>query len=170
MEMDIRARVDLPYPEIQNADNDLKTVAILKELLSGRDGELTAVLQYMYQSRIANLSEPEIAGVLEEIAIVEMQHAEKLMDAILVFGGNPQYNNPYRQYFSASYINYSQKLKDMLRANIESERDAIEHYSKAIKNVKNTSLQDLFNRIILDEQIHLEVFEKLLNSVKFLSI
>lgn len=169
MEMDIKVRADLPYPEITDATSDMKTVAILKELLSGRDGEIAAVLQYIYQSRIANLSEPEIANVFEEIGIVEMQHTQKLMDAILAFGGNPQFNNSYGQYFSAGYVNYSQKLKDMLEANIKGERDAIEDYSKAIQNAQNASLKELFNRIILDEQIHLEIFEKLLNSVKFLS-
>lgn len=170
MEMDIKVRADLPYPEITDANKDMKTVAILKELLSGRDGELTAVLQYIYQSRVANLSEPEIADIFEEIAIVEMQHAEKLTDAILAFGGNPQFNNAYGQYFSAGYVNYSQKLKEMLEANIKGERDAIEDYSKAIQNVQNTSLKDLLNRIILDEQIHLGIFEKLLSNVKFLTI
>lgn len=170
MELDIKVRADLPYPEIKDANKDMKTVAVLRELLAGRDGELAAVLQYIYQSRIANLSEVEIANIFEEIAIVEMQHTEKLMDAILAFGGNPQYSNSYGQYFSAGYINYSQKLKEMLEANIKGEQDAIKDYSKAVQSVQNSSLKDLFNRIILDEQIHLKIFEKLLNNVKFLMI
>lgn len=167
---DVKVRADLPYPQIENASKDMRTVAILKDLLSARNGELTAILQYTYQSRIANLSETEIANLLEEISIVEMKHTELLMDAILSFGGDPRFDNSFGQYFTASYINYSQKLKDMLQANIRAESSAIEDYTRAIKNVQNQSLKDLFNRIILDEQIHLEIFEKLLNSVKFLTI
>lgn len=167
---DIRVRADLPYPEIKDATKDMRTVAILKDLLSSRNGELTAILQYTYQSRIANLAEKEIANILEEISVVEMKHTELLMDAILCFGGDPKFDNAFGQYFSAGYVNYAQKLKDMLQANIRGESKAIEDYSRAINNVQNQSLKDLLNRIILDEQIHLEIFEKLLKGVKFLTI
>ena len=167
---DIKVRADLPYPEIKEATSDMRTVSILKDLLSNRNGELTAILQYTYQSRLAGQTEKEIAEVLEEISVVEMKHTKLLMNAILSFGGDPRYDNSFGQYFSASYVNYAQKLKDMLQANIRGESKAIEDYSRAIKNMQNQSLKDLLNRIILDEQIHLEIFEKLLSSVKFLTI
>ena len=168
--MDIKVRLDSDYPQIVNAVDDPKVVAILKDLLSSRQGEIAGILQYFYQSRIANSTDEDVARLLEEVSIVEMGHMELLMNAIVMFGGTPIYNNSRGQYFNASYINYSIKLKDMLDNNIVAEQSAIQDYTNAQRLVSNQSLKDLFARIIEDEQIHLQTFKKLRDSVSFLSI
>ena len=155
----IEIRASTEYPEIVGATNDPKTVGILKDLLSSRISEVTAIMQYFYQSRIAKGVEDDISSLLEEIAIVEMEHMELLMDAIISFGGTPIYTNSKGQYFNASYVNYATKLKDMLDSNIFSEQQAINDYSNAQNMVNNKSLKDLFARIIEDEQMHLKVFK-----------
>lgn len=167
---DIKVRLDSDYPQIVNAADDPKVVAILKDLLSSRQGEIAGILQYFYQSRIANSTDEDVARLLEEVSIVEMGHMELLMNAIVMFGGTPIYNNSRGQYFNASYINYSIKLKDMLDNNIVAEQSAIQDYTNAQRLVSNQSLKDLFARIIEDEQIHLQTFKKLRDSVSFLSI
>lgn len=158
------------YPEIKNATNDPRTVAILKDLLSARSGEMTAILQYFFQSRIAKQVDPEVAQILEEISIVEMGHMELLMDAIIDFGGIPKYDNSRGQAFNSNYVNYSTKLKDILDINIQGEQEAIKNYTNAQKMVSNESLKLLLARIIEDEQMHLNTFKALRNTVSFLSI
>lgn len=98
----IEIRASTEYPEIVGATNDPKTVGILKDLLSSRISEVTAIMQYFYQSRIAKGVEDDISSLLEEIAIVEMEHMELLMDAIISFGGIPIYTNSKGQYFNSS--------------------------------------------------------------------
>lgn len=166
----IKVRLDKPYPKILNATNDQMAVNILKNLAGSRTSELTAVLQYIYQSVIADKSADEIGAIFEEIGIVEMTHLDLLMHAITDFGGTPKYEDSQGNQFNSNYINYTVKLKEMLNNNILAEQRAIEQYNEAIKRVKNESLKELFRRIIQDEELHIKVFKYLKDSVEFLSI
>ncbi len=159
-----------PYPEIVDANDDKHTVAILKNLATAREGELTAVLQYIYQSVESDKVMEDVGKILEEIAIVEMMHLDMLMHAITDFGGVAKYEDSYGNYFSTNCLNYTIKLKDMLENNIRAENIAIANYTEAIKHVSNNSLKKLFARIIEDEQCHIAIFKYLLNNVKFLSV
>jgi len=158
------------YPQITNASNNPRIVNILKDLLSSRDGEIEEVLKYFYQSRIARQVDIEISDLLEEISIVEMEHSQLLMDSIIAFGGALKYDNGKGQIFNGNYINYSSNLKNILDININSEQQSIKNYLHAQQMVTNQSLKDLIGRIIEDEQIHLNIFKNLKNTVNFLSI
>lgn len=166
---DIKVKSNAPYPEITDATNTPKTVRVLKNLMSGYDSELKAVLQYFFQSSISHKVEPEISNILEEISIVEMMHLEMLSHAIVDFGGDPKYENAQGYYFNAEAVAYSTKLKDILDINIKNEEIAIQNYNKAIEMVDNNSLKNLFKRIIEDEKLHLQIFTQLKSHVKFLS-
>lgn len=171
MDLDsIKVRVDKPYPKIVGATNEPMTVSILKNLASARTSELSAVLQYIYQSVVADKTMSDIADILEEIGIVEMTHLDMLMHAITDFGGIPKYEDSNGYQFNTNYINYNTKLKDMLNNNIVAEQKAIDKYREGIRRVRNESLKNLFARIIEDEEQHIKVFKYLLDSVEFLSI
>ena len=101
---DLEVKVNKPYPEIVNAKDDTKTVAILKNLVSSRVGEMTAVTQYIYQSVIADKTNEEIAEIFEEISIVEMIHLDMLMHAITMFGGIPKYEDSQGNFFNTSSL------------------------------------------------------------------
>ncbi|MBR6778541.1 MAG: manganese catalase family protein [Clostridia bacterium] len=167
---DVVVKANSPYPQIENAIEDKTTVMILKNLLSARSGEVNGVMQYLYQSEVANKTNSEIADVFEEISIVEMMHLKLLMDAIIKFGGNPKFEDAQGNMFNAGYVNYSNKLRDMLESNIFAESKAIENYEEAIKRVSNESLKKLLARIIEDEELHIKVFKKIRDNVEFLSI
>lgn len=166
----IKVKIDKPYPQITNANDSPQTVAIIKNLANTRSGELRAVLQYVYQSVVADSVEEEIASIFEEIGINEMMHLDMLMHAITEFGGIPEYNDSQRNFFNANMVNYTTKLSEMLDNNIQGESLAIENYKQAINRVENQSLKDLFARIIEDEEQHIKVFKKIRDSVRFLSI
>ena len=167
---DIEVKVNKPYPEITDVQEDMQTVAVLKNLAFSRVGELGGVLQYIYQSVIADKTKEEIAEIFEEIGVVEMVHLDMLMHAITLFGGNPKYEDAQGNYFNTAQINYSMKLREMLDNNIRAENVGIENYKMAINKVKNQSLKDLFARIIEDEQRHLEIFKRIRDNVEFMSV
>ncbi|MFQ6752110.1 MAG: ferritin family protein [Clostridia bacterium] len=167
---DIRVRIDKPYPEIVEAVESKKTVAVLKNLATARHSELSAILQYTYQSVISDQVSEEIAGIIEEIGIVEMMHLDMLMHAISEFGGVPKYEDSQGQLYNTSGINYTMKLKEMLDDNINAERMAIEAYKQAKTMVQNNSLKELFDRIIEDETRHIEIFKTIRDNVTFLAI
>ncbi len=167
---DIEVKVNKPYPELSDVQEDTTTVNILKNLASSRAGELTGILQYIYQSVIADKTNAEIAEIFEEIGIVEMMHLDMLMHAISEFGGVPKYEDSQGNFYNTTNINYTMKLRDMLDNNIRIENIAIENYQMAISRVKNQSLKDLFARIIEDEKRHVEIFKTIRDNVEFMSV
>lgn len=167
---EITVKSSAPYPEIVGATSNVKTVRVLKNLMSGYESELRAVLQYFFQSSLINKIQGEISDLLEEIAIVEMMHLEMLSHAIVDFGGEPRYDNGQGYYFNTEAVNYTTKLKDALEVNIKGEETAIRDYTNAINMVDNESLKNLFKRIIEDEKLHIEAFNYLKNTIKFLSV
>lgn len=167
---DINIKVNKSYPEIVNAEDDISTVMILKNLANGKVGETPASMQYIYQSVIADKTNEDIAKIFEEIGVVEMVHLDMLMHAITMFGGIPKYEDSQNNFFNAANLNYTLKLKDMLDNNIRSESMAIENYRMAINRVTNQSLKDLFARIIEDEMRHIEVFKQIRDRVQFMSV
>ena len=167
---EIEVKINKPYPEIVGAEFDKTTVAVLKNLASGRIGELAGVMQYVYQSVVADGKNEDIANIFEEIGIVEMMHLEMLMFAISDFGGVPKYDDSMGNFFNTANLNYSIKLMDMLDGNIKAETMAIENYQMAISKVKNKSLKELFERIIEDEKRHLEIFKQIKDNVEFMSV
>ena len=167
---DVEVKINKPYPEIVNAEDDIATVNILKNLASSRVGELAGILQYIYQSVIADKTHGEIAEIFEEIGVVEMLHLDMLMHAITMFGGIPRYEDAQGNFFNTANLNYGVKLKDMLDNNIRAENVAIENYQMAISRVKNQSLKDLFSRIIEDEVRHMEIFKRIRDNVEFMSV
>ncbi|MBR4998802.1 MAG: hypothetical protein IKY10_02870 [Clostridia bacterium] len=166
----IEVRVNKPYPEIKNANDDMSTVSILKNLANGRVGEIGASTQYVFQSVVADKSNEDIAKVFEEIGIVEMMHLDMLMHAISDFGGVPRYEDSQGNFFNTATLNYTLKLKEILDNNIKAETMAIENYKMAILRVNNESLKSLFERIIEDEMRHIEIFKRIRDNVQFLSI
>lgn len=170
MDFDIRVRAEQDYPEIVDAKEDSQTVAILKNLAFAKEGELNAILTYIFQSTIADKSNPDVGRVFEEIAMVEMIHLSLLMHAITSFGGVPKYETANGYPFNCNQINYTTKLKDMLDLNIKSEQVGVENYKQAFTMVKNQSLKDLLERIILDEEKHIETLKHIRDTVQFLSL
>ena len=148
-----------PYPEVAG-DIDLATVALLKEDYAGGKGELTVVTQYVFQSGRTTDNDSYANGILQ-IAITEMMHLDMLGDAIVALGGNPSFDNG-KYYWCASNVNYAMSYKDMLKANIVAESDAIANYEKHIAMTKNESVKALLRRIVEDEKLHLKFFEELL--------
>lgn len=167
---DFKVRAESPYPEIVGEVKSHKTVALIKNLMSGGEGELKAILQYFYQSSLLNKIEPEISDILEEISVNEMTHLELLSHAIVTFGGDPKYDNGNNQYFFTNQISYFNKLREALEANIAVEERAIKNYQNAIAQTENDSLKQLFYRIIEDEKLHLKIFNYLKDTVRFLSV
>lgn len=147
----------LPYPEIKVENENIEYAKLLMYPYAGMISEDTATHLYMYQSFILD---EEISKILENIAIVEMHHLEMLAKTINLLGIKPEYksnNIPW----TSDYVNYNTNLKDMLKTNIESEKLAIQNYQSLIKVIDDKYIKELLKRIIIDEEIHLKIFNEL---------
>lgn len=144
-----------------NVRQNIKYANLLYDNFAGAESELTAVNQYIYEhielKRYENFSK-----ILLSIAIEEMHHLELIGDLIRKLGKRPYFIDKNKSAWNAENIKYHfNNVYDMLMFNIESEKKAILGYKEAIKHTQNKSIKDLLERIILDEQTHLEIFNRL---------
>ena len=152
------------FPTLTDVYPSIKTVNILKNLSYDTFSEMTALTTYLHQDWMWYPSRPEFADIMEKIAIVEMTHLDALSNAIVSFGGNPDYSLNGR-FWSARATDLNVSLPSALKENIRSEEGAIRAYRKAIENVDNESLKLLFEKIIADEETHIAIFNEMLASL-----
>ena len=151
----------LPYPTIEVSGN-LAQAKLLMPSYSGSSGELTAVLTYCFQCYITP-KYPDIVKALMGVAKCEMLHHRLLGETIYKLGGYPIMGA--RTYWNGSMANYTLDPKKYLQQNIASEENAILNYERTILNLEDECVKMLLERIILDEEIHINIFKELLKEL-----
>ncbi|MEA5011668.1 MAG: ferritin-like domain-containing protein [Angelakisella sp.] len=156
-------KASLPYPPLAVSKPDPAKVRILLELYSGPKSKTTAILQYNYQSAIAEPFCDSIKSVLEHISYVETSHLTILARMIYLCGGTPRYIMPSKQqYWTAQAVNYTNDVCKMLLCDLEDEVAAIDAYLNAAKRINDTKAAAVLQRIAQDELCHVEIIKKLL--------
>ena len=142
-----------------------KIVGLLKDVSFSKCSEQTALSTYLYQSWITFPQYPNLSRSLEQISMVEMRHLDALAKAIVTFGGKPNFSNSNGAYWSAAYLNQTSDPLCFLRKNIEAEKHGITKYRDLQNQITNESLTSLIDRIIADELLHIQVFERYLDTL-----
>ncbi|MEG2014439.1 MAG: demethoxyubiquinone hydroxylase family protein, partial [Clostridia bacterium] len=148
---------------------DIRSANIISLAYATKDGELTAILQYIFQSFIFRDKDPETANTLESIAIAEMMHLKLLGNSLKNLGVTPIYSAqpPFpHNFYSAEYVTYSTTPVKMIMDNIYGEMNAIATYKKMLLLLKNEQVSAIIERIIIDEELHLATLKKLLEQYK----
>ena len=144
-----------------NIRQNTKYANLLYDSFAGDSGELTAITQYIYE-HIELKRFNDFSKIMLDIAIEEMHHLDLLGSLIKKLGEKPYYIDSNECKWSTRNLKYHFKsIYEILTFNIESEKKAIEDYKNAIKYTQNKSIKDLLERIILDEQTHLEIFNRM---------
>ena len=159
-------KVDLPYPSIDDITPDRKTALLISPTYAGSQGELSAILQYVYHENYFEKEHAiEIAKTVKDIAVCEMFHLKLLAKTLINLGAPPIYTttafNKYA-YFTTASVSRTTKPKQMLLDDILGEMQAIEHYTELINNIDNEPVKELLMRIKLDEELHLSTLKNLL--------
>ncbi len=120
--------------------------------------EIQVSVQYMWQHVMARgLESAEIADVFEDIAIVEMKHAEKIAERLFYFGVPPT--------TKPAPIVMAGSVKEMLEADAKAEEEAIDLYKNVVKQALSegdTTTRLLFEQILAEEEDHHDTFTTLL--------
>ena len=156
-------KVNLPYPKIKVEKKDKKIALMLLNSYAGEISEDTAIHDYIFQMMMLNY--PEYKSILKGIAIVEMHHLEILGNLIYALGITPVFGkikDDALQWFNGSFVNYSDNFTYVLQHNIYEEQMTINQYQKIIKTTTDANIKEILNRIILDEELHIEIFSKML--------
>ena len=125
--------------------------------------ELTAINQYWLHYRILdNWGLLEMAKVWRKESIEEMEHADKLTARILFLEGFPnmQVLDPLR---------IGQNVKENLECDLAAEHSARALYQEAATychGVKDYVSRDLFEKLMSDEEHHIDFLETQLDLIK----
>jgi len=130
-------------------------VAMLNENL---EEEIRAVLQYLQHAYMARgIDRLPIYEFMEKASINEMKHIEILAKKVVAFGGVPS--------MRARKIDSSVDIKEMLRADIALEEEAVKRYSDHVQKFDmagEIALRVIHENLVEDEQAHLDELRLLL--------
>jgi len=139
-------------------------IAVLNDLLSD---ELTAINQYMVHSEMCdNWRFVELHKAIEERAITEMKHAEKLIARILFLEGSPTVS-------VLKKINIGADIETQLKNDLAAEHGAVKAYNDAIRlayDLGDNGTRELLDSILKDEEEHVDWIEAQLDQVKFMGL
>jgi bacterioferritin len=120
--------------------------------------EIGVSIQYMWQHVMAmGMKSPEIKDIFEDIAIVEMKHAEKIAERLFYLGGTPT--------TKPTPINVGDSLREMIEFDLKAEDEAIELYTGIIRvadGEEDSTTRLLFEEILSEEEEHKHTFSILL--------
>ena len=129
---------------------------LLENLNQALSLELSGVIQYSQHSYLVTGVEREIyKGFFRDNAEEAQGHAQLLGDKIVALGGVPT--------VEPAMIRQSTELKEMLKQDLELERDAMAAYMSAWSSCGEDDLPTKFwlEEQIAQEQVHIEELEKL---------
>lgn len=161
--------LDVAYPALDGIGEDSAALKIVSPAYAGEEGELTAVLQYIYQYILfENMGCKAYADVLRRIAVTEMKHLEILGSLILKLGAAPVYSYlpPYSiNYYSARAVSYAKSPQKMILDDIAAEQYAVDAYTKMLCKLKDERIAAVIQRIRMDEEEHLKTFKCILKEL-----
>lgn len=157
------------YPTLDEIKKDFQTLRLIAPAYAGRDGELTAILQYVFQSIVfAELGNKAFSEMIMKIAVSEMHHLELLGTMISKLGAPPVFTScpPYPVgFYSASCVNYSRTPRQMLSVDVCAEENAISGYECVLCRLQNPPVAAVITNIVLEEREHLKTFNEMLDSL-----
>jgi bacterioferritin len=140
-----------------------KVIALLNDALSD---ELTAINQYFLHSEMCeNWHYHKLSAFIKKQSIDEMKHAEALIERILFLDGTPNLTKPMK-------LSIGETVKAQLAADMKLEVAAVEMYNRFSQTAReegdNVS-RELFERLLKDEERHLDWLEAQVHQIKELS-
>lgn len=159
-------RVKLSYPKVHVTEPNAEYAKVLLGDYAGHVSEFGAIAQYIFHMIVLEEDYPDVSEALLGIAIVEMDHLDMLGDLINELGTPPQFRSCEDRrstYWCATprNVDYSVTVRKALLSDISIEMKAIANYEKSIEQIDNEEIRCLIRRIILDEEMHIEVFSGL---------
>ena len=165
-------KVDLPYPPLDCVKLNVHDCKLVMQDYAGIVSEISATTQYFYHHLYAKKDGyDEIGETLMGLGIVEMHHLDILGQLIIKLGGDPKLlslstcNCNHVTWWCGDFIDYSKTLPKIILEDISAEKASIKAYSRHANMVNQECVSAIFKRIILDEELHIEILCNILNTL-----
>ena len=122
-----------------------------------------AINQYFLHAEMCeNWHYSKLADHVRKESIDEMKHAEALIERILFLDGAPSMTEPMK-------INVGSNVKDQLEGDLKLELEGVAMYNEAVKVAReegDNASRELFERILKEEEGHVDWLEAQLHQIK----
>ena len=140
---------------------------VIERLNARLADELTAISQYMVHAEMCeDWGYEKLHGAVEERAITEMKHAEKLIARILFLEGLPIVSELNQMHIGAD-------VEAQLKSDWQAEHDAIQEYNADIlvaAEYGDNGTHQLLKSILVDEEAHIDWIETQLGQIAQMGI
>jgi bacterioferritin len=140
---------------------------VIEQLNLALSAELSAIVQYMVQAELCdNWGYKRLGALTKKRAIEEMHHAEGLIERIVFLDGTPEVAIPLKPQIGAN-------VKEHLEIDLKDEVEASAQYNGAVKvcvTASDDGSRTLFEKMIQDEERHVDFLEAQLQSIKDIGI
>lgn len=156
-------KVDMPYPPVRvNGPNLIYACEILSNV-GGIISEMSDVSRYFYNAVVTEPKFGYISECFHNISIVEMHHLNIFAQLALLLGEDPRLwsGGACKCWWTPSYNQYPREMRLLIDDSIKAEQAAICKYSKQAETIKDTNISAILNRIILDEERHIQIFNEM---------
>ena len=137
-----------------------KVIELLNEALKD---ELMAVNQYFLHAEMCeNWHYHKISAYIKKQSIDEMRHAEALIERLLFLDGTPNLTQPMT-------LSIGQTVREQLQNDLQAEADAVGMYnrmSRIAREEGDNVSRELFERLLKDEEKHLDWLEAQMHQIK----
>ncbi|GLQ20663.1 bacterioferritin [Algimonas porphyrae] len=144
--------------------SDSQVIAHLNKALKA---ELTAINQYFLHSRmLKDWGVTRLAKKEYDESIEEMNHADEIIERILFLGGLPNLQD-------LGKLHIGEDVREILECDMKLEEHAIPMYKDAIQyceSVQDYGTRDLLQRILVEEEEHVDFLETQFDQIKQMGI
>lgn len=157
--------LDIPYPSIEHLSPNIEYSQHILSNLGGLHSKMNSISLYFYNHIILKQLWPELSEAMKQISMVEMKHLEIFANLAYQLGADPRLwdcQNDFLEYWSPGYNVYPRQIHSLLENAIIQEQNTITTYQYQITCINDPLLQKILKRIIIDDQLHIEVFESFL--------
>ena len=141
-----------------------KIIAELNNLLSD---ELTAISQYVVHSEMCdNWGFEKLHKAIEERAVTEMKHAERLIARILFLEGTPLVSNLKK-------ITIGVDIEAQFKNDLAAEYGAVKGYNEGVRlayELNDNGSRELMDSILADEEDHVDWLEAQMDQIKMMGL
>ena len=143
---------------------DAKVIKLLNQVLKA---ELTAINQYFLHAEMChNWRYEKLYGFIRKESIDEMKHAEALMERILYLEGTPNMTDYFK-------INIGPTVEQQFKNDLQVEYEAVDRLNEGIKAcvaAGDNGTRELLEKILLDEEQHVDWLEAQLHAIEEMGI